>query len=237
VYGLLFMHASAIGLQVLRNPLVNNALAIALAWFGFGGAAVARGLPQATEKIQLTAYVPSAVADLDGDLQPDVATVRVEGIGPVITQYRIELKLSAGLSGAIAVNAPFGGLLVTPRDVDGDNDLDLIVTTRRLHLPVGIWINNGRGQFSAANPAAYPKTIWDPLPEWIRVPTPHADFAVLVRTQAETAVCGAGSELALPIQAPGWIARASCSPPFSAIHLQQPARAPPTRPERVLSTI
>ena len=215
---------------------MKSASAIALAWFVFAGASAARSLPPGTEKFELTAQIPNAVADLDGDLQPDVATVRVEGIGPVTTQYRIELNLSAGLSGAIAVNAPFGGLLVTPRDVDGDNDLDLIVTTSRLHLPVGIWINNGRGQFSAANPAAYPKTIWDPLPEWIRVPTAQADFAVLVRTQVETAVCGAGSGLALPIQAPGWIAWAFCSPPLTAIHLRQPARAPPMRPERLLST-
>jgi hypothetical protein len=231
------MRAPATGPRVLKKPWARSALAIALAWFAFSGTTAACPLPPGTEKFQLSAYVPSAVADLDGDLQPDVATVRVEGIGPVTTQYRIELKLTAGLSGAIAVNAPFGGLLVTPRDVDGDNDLDLIVTTSRLHLPVGIWINNGRGQFSAANPAAFPKTIWDPLPEWIRVPTPQADFAVLVRTQAETAARGAGSGLAQPIQAPGWIACAFCSPRFNAIHLQQPARAPPTRPERVLSTI
>jgi len=223
------MRGSVTGPPVLKNPLVKSALAIALAWFGFAGPTAAGALPPGTEKFQLAAHVPSAVADLDGDLQPDVATVRVEGIGPVTTHYRIELQLSAGLSGAIAVNAPFGGLLVTPRDVDGDSDLDLIVTTSRLHLPVGIWINDGRGQFSAANPAAYPKSIWDPQPELLRVPSPQTDFAVLVRTRGETAVFGASAGLAPPIRAPGWVACASFSQPFNVIHFQGPARAPPAR--------
>ena len=158
-----------------------------------------------------------------------MATVRVEGISPVATLYRIELKLSAGLSGAIAVSAPFGGLLVTPRDIDGDNDLDLVVTTRWLHMPVGVWINNGRGQFSAANPAAYPKTIWDPQPELIRVPSPQTDFVVLIRTRTETAVCRTVRGPALPIRMPGWIGVASFNLQSGAIHLQQPARAPPLR--------
>ena len=46
------------------------------------------------------------------------------------------------------------------RDVDGDQDLDLVVVSAVEHRPVGVWVNDGHGHFSAGRPADFPASIW-----------------------------------------------------------------------------
>lgn len=67
----------------------------------------------------------------------------------------------AHLSNAFDVDsqAP-GGLHVAAMDVDGDHDLDLIITTEFSRRPVGVWINDGHGVFSKSDSAAWPAFIW-----------------------------------------------------------------------------
>lgn len=99
-----------------------------------------------------TIFVPSmphfAIADFDGDNQPDFATVQLGQRGQQEGRYSIGFQLSTGVRQSIAVTAPIGDVQVTLRDVNGDNSLDLVVTSEWLRRPVAILLNDGHGHFT-----------------------------------------------------------------------------------------
>lgn len=101
-----------------------------------------------------------AIADFDGDSQPDLATVQTGRIGPANTRYWIRFQFSTGSRLAIGVTAPAGGLQIATRDVNGDNALDLIVTTAWLNRPVAVLVNDGHGGFTLSDPATFPGIVW-----------------------------------------------------------------------------
>jgi hypothetical protein len=121
-----------------------------------------------------------AIADLDGDGRPDLAIARAEGWGPKGFQYRIELNLTtrAGLS-SFSVSAQRGGLRIIPRDVNGDWDLDLIITSAWSLTPVGVWINDGHGGFTRSDATACPQSTWTEGPK-IFSDNPRETFAATV---------------------------------------------------------
>lgn len=98
-----------------------------------------------------------SVADFDGDLRPDVASVQAGESGSSRTDYWIRLQLSAAGRQSFQIVAPVGGLEITARDVNGDHALDLVLTTTWLRQPVAILLNDGHGSFSRVDPAAFPE--------------------------------------------------------------------------------
>ncbi len=129
-------------------------------------------------------------ADLDGDHKPDLALVELQSQRSAETNYSIHVKLSAGPESAIGVNAPLGGgLQVAARDVNGDDNLDLIVTSNLDGHFVEVLLNDGRGNFSAAAPADFPQ-LENESEVGLKGPVgPQADHATLasVRTSFEAA--------------------------------------------------
>ena len=119
-----------------------------------------------------------AIADLDGDGRPDLAIARAEGWRPSGFQYRIDLTTRVGLS-SLSVFAQRGGLRIIPRDVNGDWDLDLVITSAWTFTPVGVWINDGHGGFIRSDPTAYPQSTWTEGPR-IFSDTPHETFQAAV---------------------------------------------------------
>ena len=103
-----------------------------------------------------SAGVPFAIADLDGDQKPDLALVELGGKVSAKTSYSIRLQLSAGPVSAVGVDGPFGGLQVAARDVNGDESIDLIITSNLDASFVEVLLNDGHGSFSLAAPGAYP---------------------------------------------------------------------------------
>jgi hypothetical protein len=91
-------------------------------------------------------------ADLDGDQKPDLASVEMQRQRPEATDYSIHLQLSHGVESAIGVRAPFGGLRLAARDVNGDDNLDLILTSNLDASFVEVLLNDGHGNFSVAPP-------------------------------------------------------------------------------------
>jgi hypothetical protein len=89
-------------------------------------------------------------ADLDGDRIPDLAQVELQSQRSAKTNYSIHLKLSAGVESAIGVVGPDGGLRVAARDVNGDDALDLIVTSNLDANFVEVLLNDGHGNFAIA---------------------------------------------------------------------------------------
>jgi hypothetical protein len=113
--------------------------------------------PARTAAPREAAIVPQfAIEDFDGDSRPDIATV-VEGrSGSADNHYRIRFQLSSGRSQNIDLTAPVGGLDINSRDVNGDDFLDLVVTTAGSNRPVAVLLNDGAGNFTALDPSAFP---------------------------------------------------------------------------------
>ena len=97
-----------------------------------------------------------AFEDFDGDSRPDLAEVQVEHTDAQVTQYSIRFYLTSGNNQSVGIAAPFGGLQIVARDVNGDNAPDLIVSTAFQHEPVAVLLNDGHGNFSRAEPSSFP---------------------------------------------------------------------------------
>ena len=100
--------------------------------------------------------LPFAVADFDGDLRPDLASVESGANQSGSTNYSIQLHLSAAGGQSIQLIAPAGGLFIEARDVNGDNAVDLVVSSAYFGRPVAVLLNDGHGSFSQAAPSDFP---------------------------------------------------------------------------------
>jgi hypothetical protein len=96
-----------------------------------------------------------AVADFTGDTHPDLATVALNGFDSTHARYGIEVQLSEGGRQLLSVTAPFGGILITPKDVTGDGNLDLVIRSARSQAPIAVFLNNGHGHFFAAETSSF----------------------------------------------------------------------------------
>jgi hypothetical protein len=115
-----------------------------------------------------------AIADLDGDKLPDLATVSINGDASPHTSYSIRLRLSTHSDFAFGLSAPWGGLQISPRDVNGDDSIDLVVTTVLDSQLVAVLLNDGHGNFTFADPASFP-TLEAPADSRLRSPYPLSD--------------------------------------------------------------
>jgi hypothetical protein len=135
--------------------------------FAFVSGSTAKGAD--VQNRPVTSVGPSAqfaIADFDGDLRPDLASVQAGTGDGSRSIYWIQLQLSAAGRQNIRVVAPFGGLLIAAGDVNGDHALDLVLTTAWLKQPVAILLNDGHGNFSPVDPAAYPWTFGESETNW-----------------------------------------------------------------------
>jgi len=102
-----------------------------------------------------------AIADFDGDLHPDLASVEVSSTNSRQTVYSVRLQLTAGGRQAIRIVAPSGGLQILARDVNGDHAVDLVLATAALGEPVAVLLNDGHGGFKQVDQSAFPGAFGD----------------------------------------------------------------------------
>jgi len=115
------------------------------------------GTPARNSTPRKAGIVPQfTIEDFDGDSRPDIATVLEGPSGAVNKHYRITFQLSSGGSQNIDLAAPVGGLDLSSRDVNGDDFLDVVVTTAGTNWPVAVLVNDGAGTFTASDPSAFP---------------------------------------------------------------------------------
>ena len=105
------------------------------------------------------------MADFTGDTHPDLATVELEKLDASSARYWIEIRLTEGGHQILKLRAPIGGLLITPKDVTGDGNLDLIVRSAKSHTPVAVFLNDGSGHFSRADVSAFANAFRDGSPQ------------------------------------------------------------------------
>ena len=165
------------------GPLVQLALACLL-WFGL--TVVFLSSRAATEHSSATSVLSHfngarfVFADLDGDRKPDLALVEMQSQLSNKANYSIRLQLSHGGESAIGVLAPFGGLRIAARDVNGDDNVDLIVTSILDAHFVEVLLNDGRGNFSVAASGDFPE-FESETQESLNSPSgPRADQATLL---------------------------------------------------------
>lgn len=134
--------------------------------------------------------------DLDGDLRPDSIRYSLRGTEGRGYLYTVEFEMSAKRrSPAIGVHGDDAwGLQFVARDVDGDHDIDLVVTSGARGRAVDVWLNDGHGGFTSGGVASFPLSIWLPEANLIApAPLPIRD-AVLIRA-------GDGSTALIPTAA------------------------------------
>ena len=119
----------------------------------------ASGFRPSSDKAQNSrATIPDshfAIGDFDGDRQQDLATVGTARLNSLHFRYLISFQLSKGKPQTVGVTGPAGGLVLLAQDVNGDRALDLVLVTAWQHELVGVLLNDGEGNFSAADPRQF----------------------------------------------------------------------------------
>jgi hypothetical protein len=95
------------------------------------------------------------LSDLNGDRTADLATARSgrhEARG-----YAQEVKITLGISQDTSFRffSPGAKIELSSRDVDGDQDRDLVILEPLSREPIGVWINDGAGLFHEGNLADF----------------------------------------------------------------------------------
>jgi len=131
-----------------------------------------------------------AIADFDGDLHPDLASIEAGGSKADSANYRIQLKLSSVGRQSIQLTAPRGGLVIEARDVNGDHAVDLVLATAWSGQPVAVFLNDGHGSFSRAEPNAFPGAFASSNGDCVSTTSQSTDFAC-IPPQPGSGICAA----------------------------------------------
>jgi hypothetical protein len=167
-----------------------------------------------------------AMADFTGDTHPDLATVELNRFDSANAHYLIEIQLTEGGHQFLQLTAPFGGLLITAKDVTGDGNLDLVVRAARSGAPVAVFLNDGFGRFSPAAPAKFSQALRE-TPYELRCTTDQTYFsATLISSKFYTAEGQSGSARNRP-RGSGSLFSANDGGPFDLFLAFGQSRAPP----------
>jgi hypothetical protein len=149
------------GFSLAKNAGRFLGLLLALCWF------LAPSSASGEARSTLSSHFSRAgiaVADLNGDHLPDVAS----GVNTGRTSKGYSYRVDVDLSGNAAQKSFFSvyseepnGLNIEAIDVDGDHDLDLVITGRLSLQPIGVWINDGSGGFTPGDLQQYALSIWE----------------------------------------------------------------------------
>jgi hypothetical protein len=139
-----------------------------------------------------------AVADFDGDRRPDLATVHVGQSSFWVTHYWIAFQLSGGSRQTLGIAAPTGGLQITSRDVNGDDFLDVIVTTAWTNQPVAVLLNDGQGNFTASKPSTFPGAFTTSEKSWASLTDEVKDATAVVLSRYPLGNCSVDGRFSSP---------------------------------------
>jgi len=168
-----------------------------------------------------------AIADFDGDRVPDLATVQVVQNAAKNSIYSVRVQLSAGEESAIVIPGPQGGLELVARDVNGDDVLDLIVTTAMDPHFVAILINDGHGKFTIAKPGAFPSIESKQGVRLFAASVPAEECAALQLTRSSFGIEALPDSGTGPAQKSNLSLDARCRMSLTDAFPGKPARSPP----------
>jgi hypothetical protein len=182
-----------------------------------GAPAVARGLP-------------FAIADFDGDLNPDLARVEVGSSDSTRSVYSIQFQLTTVGRQSIRLVAPVGGLQLLARDVNGDHAIDLVVMTAGLGQPVAVFLNDGHGGFSQGDKNVFPGAFGNSAQNNIASPSGRLEDDVGFPPQTRVGISPqAQLRLGLSLDASA-VVPTGLGFPLRPSLISGPSRAPPAAP-------
>jgi hypothetical protein len=167
-----------------------------------------------------------AIADFDGDLRPDFASIQAGENIAGSSNYWIQLQLTSAGRQSIQLIAPAGGLLIEARDVNGDHAIDLVLATAWSRQPVAIFLNDGHGGFSRAELAAFPGAFSESKTNLVPA-TNLATDTVGVPPQSGAGICAEEKVLLRERSPAGLIPPTSAGFPVSPFLASQSGRSPP----------
>ncbi len=222
-------HRTAVGRarRTPRNSVLGASVLLLLLGLIGAGRAAANTDSQNSLIAKTGPGLPFAIADFDGDHRPDLASVQSSANSSGNTNYRIQLQLSEVGRQSIELVAPAGGLRIEARDVNGDHAVDLVLTTAWFREPVAIYLNDGHGRFSRAEPDAFPGAFSESKTNWTSAANLAAD-AVGVPPQSGAGIRATESDSLHDKTLPRLIPPSSAGFPISPFLVSQPGRAPPS---------
>lgn len=215
-------------LSLCCSRAVTLAFAV-LCFVGSAGSAHAASVgPQSRPSSSPQVTSQFAIADFDGDRRPDLATVQVGQNSSLDTQYWIAFQLSSGPRQTLGITAPNGGLHIASRDVNGDDFLDVVVTTAWTNRPVTVLLNDGRGNFTRFDPSAFPSAFTTSEKSCASTADESKDIAAVLFSRHPPGSCSEGSSFSSPRNVAGLlVAWASHNSPLSSV-VSFLGRAPPS---------
>jgi hypothetical protein len=170
--------------------------------------------------------LPFAIADFDGDLQPDLASVQLGSSDSTHSIYWIQLHLTAIGRQSIRLVAPVGGLQLLARDVNGDHAIDLVVMTAGLGEPVAVLLNDGHGGFSQADNDSFPGAFGNSAQNFASPENSQSDAAG-IPPQPRLGISSQTRELPHPRPGTNVLAQPDSRFPLDSSLICHPSRAPP----------
>lgn len=190
-------------------------------------AGAAAALPFTADGVSASVSSHFAIADFDGDNKPDFASVQDGQANTSTKRYWIGLRLSTGPRQFLGITAPVGGLQLVLRDVNGDNALDLIVTTTWLNRPIAVLVNDGHGNFAVSDPANFPAALGSSEMVWKELAVTSKDFAAVPASRNFSGDAGANARGASLGNARRGLLRTALSGPDLVSVVSVLGRAPP----------
>jgi hypothetical protein len=146
--------------RFLAKSSALRLLLLALAGSGLGLAGTTRNLPFANNSDAVSGWV---LADLNGDQNIDLATARSERHDANGYAQEVRITLGAFQQTSFHFLSPGATVELSTRDVDGDDDGDLVIFEPLSSQPIGVWINDGAGSFHEGHLADFRK-LWSERP-------------------------------------------------------------------------
>lgn len=168
-----------------------------------------------------------AVADFDGDRRPDLASVQARQNTCASSDYSIQIELSDVGRQSLHLLAPVGGLVIEARDVDGNHTIDLVLSTAWRKQPVAIFLNDGHGTFSRAEPAAFPGAFSKCQTNFLSGSNPATD-ALGISPQPDARICPGDDDSTLDRSPARLLPPSSAGFPPDSFLTSHSGRAPPS---------
>jgi hypothetical protein len=160
----------------VRFPVKHpRLLLLALAGSGLNLAAAAHDLPSALDSPAVSGWV---LADLNGDQSVDLATARTGSHDANGYTQEVHITLGAFQQTSFHFLSPGAKIELSSRDVDGDQDRDLVILEPLSREPIGVWINDGAGLFHEGNLADFEALLGHGRSSSSLLP-PHQHLALL----------------------------------------------------------
>jgi hypothetical protein len=97
----------------------------------------------------------TVVSDFNHDGIPDLAIADRAPRSESEFRYEIEFAVAGRKPYDVTFTSPLQALTLQPDDVDGDRDIDIVVIDPISNDVVGVWLNDGDGNFAPADPRGF----------------------------------------------------------------------------------